>query len=219
MKIITIGSKVGAELLDVGIGRSEQYFSIAPGIESPKLSERGRILNKFDLRGTTLKVLWMGRLTYVKRPDRVVELARRYPKVDFVVAGDGELKEDLLARAPSNLHLVGVQSSDEMFSIADIVLLTSDSEGMPLTLIEGQMSGVAALATGVGSTSEIIDNGITGIITTTDLDQMSIDLGKLIDDSMLRSTMGKKAKVRALSLFSIENMVSKHIKAYKEVVR
>ena len=218
-KIITIGSKVGEELLDVGIGRSEQYLSIAPGIESPKLSERVRILNKFDLRGTTLKVLWMGRLTYVKRPDRVVELARRYPKVDFVVAGDGELKEDLLASAPSNLHLVGVQSSDEMFSIADIVLLTSDSEGMPLTLIEGQMSGVAALATGVGSTSEIIDNGITGIITTTDLDQISIDLGKLIDDSMLRSTMGKKAKVRASSLFSIENMVSKHIKAYNEVVR
>ena len=218
-KIITIGSKVGEELLEVGIGRSEQYLSIAPGIESPKLSERIEILNKFDLREKALKVLWMGRLTYVKRPDRVVELARRYPKVDFVVAGDGELKEDLLASAPSNLHLVGVQSSDEMFSIADIVLLTSDSEGMPLTLIEGQMAGVAAVATAVGSTSEIIDNGITGIITTTDLDQISIDLGKLIDDSMLRSTMGKKAKVRASSLFSIENMVSKHIKAYNEVVR
>jgi glycosyltransferase involved in cell wall biosynthesis len=217
-KIITIGSKVGEELLEVGIGRSEQYLSIAPGIESPKLSDRIEILNEFDLREKALKVLWMGRLTYVKRPDRVVELARRYPKVDFVVAGDGELKEDLLASAPSNLHLVGVQSSDEMFSIADIVLLTSDSEGMPLTLIEGQMAGVAALATGVGSTSEIIDNGITGIITTTDLDQISIDLGKLIDDSMLRSTMGKKAKVRALSLFSIENMVSRHIKAYNEVV-
>jgi glycosyltransferase involved in cell wall biosynthesis len=89
---------------------------------------------------------------------------------------------------------------------------------MPLTLIEGQMAGVAALATGVGSTSEIIDNGITGIITTTDLNQISTDLGKLIDDSMLRSTMGKKAKERASSLFSIENMVSKHIKAYNEVV-
>ena len=166
-KILTIGSRVGEELLCVGIGKKSQYQSIVPGVRVPKISDRSKIVERFSLHPNRLNVLWMGRLTRVKRPDRVIEIAKHYPEVNFIMAGDGELREELEAKAEENVHFLGVQSSDEMFSLADIVLLTSDSEGMPLTLIEGQMAGVPAIATDVGSVSEIVENEVTGLLTST----------------------------------------------------
>ena len=218
-KILTIGSRVGKELLDVGIGKRSQYQSIAPGVRVPKLSDRSKIVERFSLNPDCLNVLWMGRLTRVKRPDRVIELAKSYPEVNFIIAGDGELREELEAKADENVHFFGVQSSDEMFSLADIVLLTSDSEGMPLTLIEGQMAGVPAIATNVGSVSEIVEHEATGLVTSTQIDQIASSLGRLIDDSMLRSIMAKNAKERALDRFSIEKMVNSHIQAYQQALK
>ena len=217
-KILTIGSRVGEELLEVGIGKKSQYQSIAPGVRVPKLTDRSKIVERFSLYPDRLNVLWMGRLTRVKRPDRVIELAKHYPEVNFIVAGDGELREELEAKAYENVHFLGVQSSDEMFSLADIVLLTSDSEGMPLTLIEGQMAGVPAIATDVGSVSEIVENEVTGLLTSTQIEEIISILGQLIDDSMLRSTMAKNARERALDRFSIEKMVDSHIQVYKQAL-
>ena len=216
-KIITIGQRVGQELLAVGVGEWPQYQSISPGIMSPKKSKRSKILEDLDI-DDGLNVLWMGRLTHVKRPERVVEIARRFPEVNFVVAGDGELRDSIRSSAPNNLHLVGVRDSDEMWSIADIVILTSDSEGMPLTLIEGQMAGVPGIATDVGSVSEIVLDGETGFITQVTVDDICKKLSVLINDSMLRSTMSGKAATRARDLFSIQHMTSSHVKVYQEVL-
>ena len=218
-KILTIGSRVGKELLDVGIGKKSQYQSISPGVRVPKLSERSKIVERFSLNPDCLNVLWMGRLTRVKRPDRVIELAKRYPEDNFIIAGDGELRQELEAMSPDNVYFLGVQNSDEMFSLADVVLLTSDSEGMPLTLIEGQMAGVPAIATDVGSVSEIVEHEATGLVTSTQREQMISSLGRLMDDSMLRSTMSENARKRALSRFSIETMVDSHIQVYKQALK
>jgi glycosyltransferase involved in cell wall biosynthesis len=217
--ILTIGSRVGEELLDVGIGKKSQYRSISPGVRVPKLSDRSRLVDRLSLNPDCLNVLWMGRLTRVKRPDRVIELAKRYPDVNFIIAGDGELRQELEAMSSDNAYFLGVQNSDEMFSLADVVLLTSDSEGMPLTLIEGQMAGVPAIATDVGSVSEIVENEVTGFVTSTQIDQIASSLRRLIDDSMLRSTMAKSARGRALSRFSIETMVNSHIQVYKQALK
>ena len=216
-KIITIGQRVGQELLAAGIGIRSQYQSISPGVDCPKISDRNNILKDLRIDGG-LNVLWMGRLTHVKRPERVVEIARRFPEVNFVVAGDGELRDSIRSSAPNNLHLVGVRDSDEMWSIADIVILTSDSEGMPLTLIEGQMAGVPGIATDVGSVSEIVLDGETGFITQVTVDDICKKLTVLVNDSMLRSTMSKKAAARGRDLFSIQQLTSSHVKVYQEVL-
>jgi glycosyltransferase involved in cell wall biosynthesis len=218
-KILTIGSRVGKELVDVGIGRQSQYQSIAPGVRVPKLSDRSKIVKKFSLNSDRLNVIWMGRLTRVKRPDRVIELAKRFPNVNFIIAGDGELRADLEAIAPHNAYFLGVQNSDEIFSFADVVLLTSDSEGMPLTLIEGQMAGVPAIATDVGSVSEIVENGVTGLVTSTEIEEIISSLSRLLGDSMLRSTMAKNARERSVDRFSIEKMVDSHIQVYKQALK
>jgi hypothetical protein len=71
----------------------------------------------------------------------------------------------------------------------------------------------------VGSVSEIVENEVTGLVTSTQIEQIISSLGRLLGDSMLRSTMAKNAKERALDRFSIEKMVESHIQVYKQALK
>jgi glycosyltransferase involved in cell wall biosynthesis len=105
-----------------------------------------------------------------------------------------------------------------MWSIADLVLLTSDSEGMPLTLIEGQIVGVPGIATRVGSVEEVLIHGETGLLAEPDLTDLTRQLEKLSQNSNLRNEMSRNAKIRAEKIFSIDNMTMKHLDIYHEVL-
>jgi glycosyltransferase involved in cell wall biosynthesis len=134
------------------------------------------------------------------------------------MAGDGELREKIELAAPKNLRIVGFQDAVDMWGIADIGLLTSDSEGMPLSVIEAQMSSVPVVATNVGSVSEIIEDGSTGILTTVESEAMHGAIVKLVGDAELREKMGKLAASRAQKLFSQKVMVDAHLQVYREIL-
>jgi len=216
--LIAAGDKVKSDLLDAGIGREDQYIVARPGVKILDIGTKEQARIKAGLPSDEIIVGWLGRLAPIKRPDRVIELAKHIPGVNFIIAGDGELRAELEAMASRNVYFLGVQNSDEMFSLADVVILTSDSEGMPLTLIEGQMAGVPAIATDVGSVSEIVENEVTGLVTSTQIEQIISSLGRLLGDSMLRSTMAKAAGIRAKENFSVEKMVTSHIQSYQQVI-
>jgi len=70
--------------------------------------------------------------------------------------------------------MVGWRSDVEtVYAAADVVVLTSDNEGMPVTLIEAAHAGRAAVTTRVGSAAEVVEHGVTGFTTTTDHDDMA----------------------------------------------
>ena len=150
-------------MLDVGIGSESQYVSIAPGIPDLKLGSKTTVMRKLGIAKEKRPiVVWLGRFTQVKRPDRVIELAKKEAGFFFVMAGGGELEESIRASAPENVLVAGWQKKEEMWAIADIALCTSDSEGMPLSLIEAQMAGIPVVSTNVGSVDEIVVDGVTG---------------------------------------------------------
>jgi hypothetical protein len=64
-----------------------------------------------------------------------------------------------------------------------------------------------------------VEHDVTGIVTSTQIEEIISSLGQLIDDSMLRSTMAKNARERALDSFSIEKMVNSHIRAYQQALK
>jgi glycosyltransferase involved in cell wall biosynthesis len=217
-KLLTIGESVGQELLDKGIGQTKQYVSIPPGIEPLEIKDAERVRNGLNITKSDFVVVWLGRFTQVKRPDLVAEVAKKLPHLVFVMAGDGELRGIVSSGAPENLRLVGVQNAAEMWAIADLALLTSDSEGMPLSMIEAQMSGVPVVATDVGSVSEIVEDGVTGILSEVDADQITSKIVELVENSSKLEKMSKAAKARAGSLFTREVMVEKHLKVYREIL-
>lgn len=216
--IITVGEKVKSELLELGVGTPEQYVAIAPGIQDMTLSNRNQVRARFGIESSERVVMWLGRFTRVKRPDRVVELAKENPQITFVMAGGGELLDAIWEVAPSNLKLVGFQSKNDMWAIADIGLCTSDSEGMPLALIEAQMAGVPVVSTDVGSVSEIVLDGVTGKLALRDGSNLNSALQEVLKSKCQGSNMGVEARSRALALFSATTMANAHLDLYKRIL-
>jgi glycosyltransferase involved in cell wall biosynthesis len=216
--MISIGSRVREELLKVGIGEPIKFISIPPGIESPELRDNQLIRLKLGIKIDEIVVMWLGRFTFVKRPDLVIELANRFCEVTFVMAGGGELLATTQEGAPDNVKFVGFQDKNDMWSVADIALCTSDSEGMPLSLIEAQMAGVPVVSTNVGSVSEVVLEGVTGFLTSRDPEDLGIALNRLIESAELRSIMGDAAMQYSRANFTIEKMVQSHIILYRNIL-
>jgi glycosyltransferase involved in cell wall biosynthesis len=105
-----------------------------------------------------------------------------------------------------------------MWSIADIALCTSDSEGMPLSLIEAQMAGVPVVSRDVGSVSEILEDGTTGYLASEDNKDLAAKIEMVIEDLGSGAKLGKAAKLRAKREFSSSVMVDSHLGLYKEVL-
>jgi len=217
-KFVTIGKKIGDELLAVGIGKAERYLSIAPGIVPLEPVDEVGVRGRFGFSQDEILVLWLGRFTKVKRPDRVIKVSRLLPKVKFVMAGGGELLDSVKVNAPSNVTFVGFQDKSEMWSIADIALCTSDSEGMTLSLIEAQMAGVPVVSTDVGSVSEILEDGITGYLASKEIADLAAKIEMVMRDLESGAKMGKAAKVRAERMFSSSVMADAHLDLYRKVL-
>jgi glycosyltransferase involved in cell wall biosynthesis len=105
-----------------------------------------------------------------------------------------------------------------MWGIADVGLLTSDSEGMPLSVIEAQMCGVPVVATDVGSVSEIVEDGVTGKLVLGTPPELAAAISNFVESPSTLQSMGEAAKKRARKLFSREVMVNRHLEVYEEIL-
>jgi glycosyltransferase involved in cell wall biosynthesis len=101
-----------------------------------------------------------------------------------------------------------------VLAAADFVLLTSDNEGTPLSLIQAGMVGIPIVATNVGSTNEIVVNGETGLLTDLSVDQLANAVAKVATDSALRSEMGAAGKEFTLARYGVTRLVKDHQDLY-----
>jgi glycosyltransferase involved in cell wall biosynthesis len=223
--LIAIGSKVKDELLAAGIGQSDKYRVFFPGLPAPKPMASADARSALGLNPQALYVTYVGRLTQIKRPDRLLDVAKECKErgldLHFLLAGEGELFESSKARAQSdqlNLTFFGWRSDiDQIFSASDIAILTSDNEGIPLTLIQAAQAGLPIVATSVGSISDIVIDQSTGYLTATSAADMADAIEKLARDTQLRTIMGEAGKARANQYFSLERMLKDHTDLYRSL--
>jgi glycosyltransferase involved in cell wall biosynthesis len=219
-KLVTVGEIVGHELLEKRIGVKEQYLSIAPGVVALDVTERTEALKNCGLTDHGRPIIgWIARVTGVKNPMRALEVARAIPTAQFVMAGGGDLLEDVIASAPANVTVIGWAKAEDLFGASDVILSTSENEGMPVALIEAQLAGKPVVATNVGSVSEVIADGETGLVTDKNPRSLITALNTLIGDTDKRTGMGTLAASRANSLFSVDRMINAHIALYKSIVK
>ncbi|GAA0855157.1 hypothetical protein GCM10009525_86400 [Streptosporangium amethystogenes subsp. fukuiense] len=215
-RLVTVGSQVRDDLLAAGIGRSEQYVVIPPGVRLDRIPERGAARAALNLPLDVPVVAFVGRLTSVKRPDRFVATAnavlRSLPDCRFVICGGGDLKEEVersIRPAGDSFRMLGWRKDVEtVYAAADVILLTSDNEGTPLTLIEAGMAGTPAVSTRVGSVAEIVQDGRTGLLAGADAEELARHTVKLLSDPALACRMGEAARRWADSSFNVERLVA-----------
>jgi glycosyltransferase involved in cell wall biosynthesis len=150
---------------------------------------------------------------------RALEVADALPDTHFVLAGGGDQLEQVKAAAPANVTVFGWADAADLFGAADIILSTSENEGMPVALIEAQLAGKPVVATDVGSVSEVILNHETGIVTNKNAGSIASALESLVIDKAKREEMGRLAIARAQALFSVDRMINAHIELYKSIVK
>ena len=213
-KIISVGAVVSQDLIKFGIGKRKDHSVIYPGLELIEMTGKEESERILKLQKTNkCRVLWMGRFVDLKQPILVTQLAKKLPQIDFIMAGEGPLKLELEKLAPENLRILPWSDKEQLFSVADIILQTSSTEGLPMTLIEAQSVGLPAVATNVGSTKEIVEDGITGFLSDTNIEALSEAILKCI--SLLLKEEKKEAIRKIISAkFSSIKCTESHIEIY-----
>ena len=225
-QLLAVGDKVRQDLLIAGIGKKEKFGLMPPGLVINKLPDKDESLKSFGLSNSRLQCAFIGRITQIKRPDRfldvVSEIKRRGINLDFFMAGDGELLEGCRKRISEQdlpVTVLGWQSDiEKVLSAADIVVLTSDNEGTPLSLIQAGMAGLPVVTTNVGSVPEVVIDGVTGIVTDLDVQEIANALEKLATDKALRERLGLAAQEFTLANFGVERLVHDHEELYKKLL-
>ena len=216
--LVTVGVGVAQDLIKKGIGVQSQYHSIAPGVLPLAVTERSKAFKNLNLTDDgKLIVGWIARMTGVKNPNRALEIAEKLPNTRFVMAGGGDLLDSITTTAGENVSVVGWQDARNIFGICDVVLSTSENEGMPVALIEAQLAGLPVVATDVGAVSEVIQTGVTGLVVPADNAALIQAVTKIINSSDKGKAMGKAGAIRARKLFSIEQMVAAHVDLYRSI--
>ena len=219
-KLVTVGRRVSEELLEQRIGHRTQFVNIPPGVVAVDITPKEQALKNLNLEDDGKPLVgWIARVTGVKNPMRALEVADALPDTRFVMAGGGDLLDQISAVAPANVSVVGWAEAADLFGAADIILSTSENEGMPVALIEAQLAGKPVVATDVGSVSEVILNHETGIVTNKNAGSLASAVESLVLDKTTREEMGRLAIARAQALFSVDRMINAHIELYKSIVK
>ena len=219
-RLVTVGRRVAEELLEQHIGTKEQYVNIPPGVVALNITPREEALKNLGLTDNGQPIVgWIARVTGVKNPMLALQVSDALSDTQFVLAGGGDLLEEVKAKAPSNVSVIGWAQAADLFGASDIILSTSENEGMPVALIEAQLAGKPVVATDVGSVSEVILNHETGVVTNKNVGSIAGALEPLLLDAHKRKEMGTLATARAHALFSVDRMINAHVDLYKSIVK
>jgi glycosyltransferase involved in cell wall biosynthesis len=171
----------------------------------------------------------VGRLIRQKGHDVLVEalpaLAERFPELAVVVVGEGHLREPLTRRAAelgvaNVLHLPGHRTDARMLlDAADVFVLPSRQEGLPLAALEAMDAGLPVVGTDVVGTAEVVADGGTGVLVRPgDAPALGAALSTLLADPELRAAQGGAGRRRYLAEFTAKRMAAETFAVYEDVL-
>lgn len=177
----------------------------------------------------------VARLVPVKDVDlllEVVELVvREIPALRVAVVGDGPESDALRARSVAlGLERVVtfaglVKPGAEAVHEFDVYLLTSISEGVPMSVLEAMVAGIPVVATDVGGVCEAVEDGVTGYLVARTQDrgaltkELAARVVRLVRDPGLRDAMGRRAIERVRSSFGTDTAAAATIDAYRSCLQ
>lgn len=165
----------------------------------------------------------------VKRVVDLIEIMRiivdHNPKVRLVIAGDGPTRIEVERRIEAldlcnNVHLLGIKSNmKEIMCSADVFVLNSTLEGMPLVLLEAMSCGLPVVTTPAGGIPELVRPGIDGMVTKGfEQDEYAQTILEILDNEQLRLKMASAGRSRVEDQFSADNIVPKYEKLFESVL-
>jgi glycosyltransferase involved in cell wall biosynthesis len=211
---IVSGQRVYEDLLNARILSKKNSVRLI----NPPLSNIPKdLMPKVKFPGLTIG--WLARIAPIKRFDRVIELARKFPSHTFLVGGDFEMSEREFAELPSNISMRGWVDSHEFWQQCDLALCTSDNEAQPISLLEAASYGIPALTTNVGGCADAVLHMETGIVVDPSIDQLTIGLQTYIENAELITKLGQNARIRALLEYTNDSSALNHEEYFASLLK
>jgi len=217
----------GKAFLIRGSGVDTKHFR--PGVV---ISEELELLKKrYGILQNTVVVLMVGRLIRAKGVGEFMEAARRFhgEKVCFVLVGDPDpgnpsslSKEEVEEiRKEGVVILPGFQEDVRPWlALADIYVLPSYREGLPVSVLEAMAMGLPVVTTDVAGCRETVKPGVNGfLVPPRDGRALAEAIGRLVRDPGLRRRMGEALRRKAEEEFALDRVVQAHLELYNEILK
>lgn len=191
---------------------------------------REPVRQRLGLKPDDVLFLAVGRLVYEKGHEFLVEamsaVAKEDPRAVAVICGAGPLRDQLQAQiAELNLQekvkLIG-QWDDitELLSAADVFVLPSRWEGLPMALLEGMMAGLPVIAARVEGVDEVVVPGEHGRLTALESPvELAQAILQLLRSPQDRQRMGKAARERVMNSYTTDRMCEAYLQAIEQGLR
>jgi glycosyltransferase involved in cell wall biosynthesis len=177
----------------------------------------------------TLRLLFVGRLTQVKRPDRFLRVVSAVTKalpeysIQALCVGGGPLRADLELLAlqlgiDRQLQFLGEQDAvQRAYHQADVLVSTSDWEGTPNVILEGMACGLPVVATKVGGTPEILSSDRGFVVEPEAEDKFIEAILILACDAVLRVRLGQAGRTYVTQFHSLDVLPGTLLAIYKSL--
>jgi glycosyltransferase involved in cell wall biosynthesis len=214
-------------LADVGLPRERlRLIRNAVPLPQPLAEARREEIDRELALGGGPVVSMVGRLVEQKAPDRFLEaaaqVAAELPDCRFLLVGDGPLRSRLEALTrrlglAERVRFTGVRrDARELIARSDLVVFSSDWEGMPMVALEALAAGVPVVSTDVEGMEELLGTG-AGTVVGRDAASLAEAVVALIGAPERRAEMGGIGRERIAAEFSVGEMVASYRQLYSEL--
>jgi len=200
---------------------TESYFADA--------AARVQTRKQLDVPEKSLLIGSVGRLVAIKNYPltlrAVATLVDNGYDVHLAIAGAGPEEENIrnvaagLPQLQGRLHLCGFTHQTSSFlNGLDIFVQSSEAEGMSNTVLEAMACGLPLVVTGVGGNPEMVAHGENGFLFASgDGRALALHIESLINNQELRVELGRKSRLRAVQLFSLDRTMTEYRNLYQNL--
>ena len=229
---IAVSNAIARYLVECkGIAKSKiTVIPTAPALSAPTTGHRSAAERKhsLSLSETDPIIVLAGRLEPQKGHwvaiNAMTAVLKEFPRAQLIFLGEGSLRFQLEQLVQSkqlgaNIRFAGYQNNvRDWFAAADLSILPSFFEGLPMTVLESLAEGCPVVATAVDGTSEVIRNGETGILITAG---EAVQLGQAICTMLKNKQFAKRCALagqrEVLENFSIDKLLTRTQEFYVKI--
>lgn len=179
--------------------------------------------------GKAITLIHVSNFRTVKRIEDIVYsmcvITKEEPKAQLILVGDGPERnrvERLVKKLELTENVLTVGYRDDvpgLMNCADALVMASETESAPLTILEGMSSGLPIIATRVGGIPEQVQDGYNGfLVPYAHPDEIAEAALKLNADPRLQADMGINARKTVLEKYTVDKVLSQYVKVYESVV-
>jgi glycosyltransferase involved in cell wall biosynthesis len=233
-RILTLSTHLREELVDLRVTSRDHVTVVPLGLELGRFANQerhsGNLRKELGIAAEDRLIGAVGRLVKIKNIELFLKAAAEVHlndhRIHFVLIGDGEERRSLESCAQSLgldhvVHFTGWRRDlPQIYAGLDAVVISSDNEGTPVSLIEAMASGCPVVATRVGGVPDLLQNGDLGqLVPPRDPAALAQAIAKVIRNGREISVMAQRAKENMLERYALKRLIKDIDQLYQQALQ